>query len=50
MDATYVNLAESVLVAHQRVSMENCLCGQLKLGESWARHVALVLSAAGALR
>lgn len=50
-DGTYRRLAEAILVAHQRRDGGgNCLCGALDLGESWARHVAEILAAAGALR
>lgn len=49
-DGTYRRLAASVLVAHQRRDDSGCLCGKLKLGESWVDHVAEVLDAAGALR
>lgn len=44
------SLATAVLTAHQRRGGGGCLCGRLKLGESWAAHVAEVLDAAGALR
>ena len=47
---TYLLLATEVLVAHQRRDDSNCLCGELRLGESWAGHVARVLDRAGALR
>jgi len=51
MDSTYVDLAEAVLVAHQREDGGGgCLCGRLMLGGSWAVHVAEVLDAAGALK
>lgn len=46
----YTKLAEAVLVAHQRQDGSNCLCGRLKLGESWATHVAAILYHAGALK
>lgn len=49
-DLTYRRLAEFVLVAHQRRSDGNCLCGELELGDSWAIHVAHILDVAGALR
>lgn len=49
-DGTYIRLATAVLTAHQRRDDSNCLCGELKLGESWAAHVAQVLDRAGALR
>ena len=49
-DGTYRRLAAAVLVAHQRRDDSNCLCGELRLGESWAGHVARVLDRAGALR
>lgn len=48
-DATYLWLAEAVLVAHQR-HRGGCLCGWSELGKSHAAHVAQVLDAAGALR
>ena len=48
-DGTYPQLAAAVLVAHQRTD-SGCLCGRLRLGESWPKHVAQVLDAAGALR
>jgi hypothetical protein len=48
-DDTYRQLAAAVLVAHQRHN-GGCLCEKLRLGESWAAHVAAVLDAAGALR
>lgn len=50
MDDTYRNLAESILVAHQKQESGDCLCGGLKLGESWATHVAKILFLAGALK
>ena len=49
-DRTYEQLAEAVLVAHQRRDAGSCLCGWGELGQSHARHVARVLRAAGALR
>ena len=49
-DATYRTLAAAILVAHQRIESSGCLCGRLRLGESWAAHVAEVLDHAGALR
>lgn len=48
-DRTYRNLAESILVAHQRAD-GGCLCRELPLGASWAAHVAELLDRAGALR
>ena len=50
VDGTYRQLAAAILVAHQRREDSNCMCGVLRLGGSWAEHVASVLSAAGALR
>ena len=50
MDGTYIRLAAAVLVAHQQSKDSSCLCGRVRLGESWARHVAEVLDAAGALQ
>lgn len=35
-----------VLVDHQRRADSNCHCGGLKLGESWAVHVADMYEAA----
>lgn len=49
-DGTYRRLAAAVLVAHQQIESSHCLCGRLRLGDSWAEHVAEVLEAAGALR
>lgn len=49
-DHTYRWLAAAILVAHQRTDDSGCLCGRLRLGESWAAHVARVLDDAGALR
>lgn len=49
-DPTYRQLAAAILVAHQRRSDSNCMCGQVKLGHSWAEHVAKVLDDAGALK
>lgn len=48
-DGTYVGLARAVLVAHQRTSTSDCLCGGLDPGDSWSVHVARILDAAGAL-
>lgn len=49
VDPTYRQLAEAVLVAHQR-HRGGCLCGWGELGKSHAEHVAQVLNDAGALR
>jgi len=49
-DTTHEDLTTAVLVAHQRRDSSSCLCGWDELGASHARHVALVLRAAGALR
>lgn len=49
-DDTYRRLTEAILVAHQRRADSNCVCGALRLGDSWAAHVAAVLDGAGALR
>lgn len=49
-DTTYRLLAEAVLVSHQRRDDGNCLCGILRLGESWASHVAYTLDRVGAIR
>lgn len=49
-DGTWRRLAAAVLVAHQRRSSSECLCGWDRLGASHAEHVAEVLDAAGALR
>jgi hypothetical protein len=49
-DPSYRYLAEAILVTHQRREDGNCMCGVLKLGESWAKHVAMVLQFVGALR
>jgi len=49
-DGSYQRLAAAVLVAHQRRDDTNCLCGELRLGDSWADHVAAVLHGVGALR
>ena len=50
VDTTYKTLAESILVAHQRIADYNCLCGELELGDSWVIHVTSILDMAGALR
>jgi len=49
-DGTYKRLAEAILVAHQRRSDSNCMCGELELGDSWAIHVVGLLDVSGALR
>lgn len=49
-DPSYRALAAAILVTHQQTSSSGCLCGRLRLGESWARHVAEVLDAVGALQ
>lgn len=50
-DGTYRQLAQAILVAHQRDGRTTgCMCGWLDLGKSWAEHVANVLDDAGALR
>ncbi len=49
-DGTYRRLVAAILVAHQQTATSGCLCRRLRLGDSWAEHVAEVLEAAGALR
>lgn len=49
-DGTYRQLAESILVAHQRAEDGGCMCRDLPLGASWAEHVVNILYIAGALR
>lgn len=41
--------AEMILVAHQRYSIEGCLCGWSELGKSHAKHQATMLREAGLL-
>lgn len=49
-DGTYRRLTEAVLIAHQRRADSNCLCGRLRLGQSWAVHVTHLLAEVGSLR
>jgi len=49
-DPTYKYLASAVLTAHQRRQDGNCLCGELRIGDSWSDHVAEILDRVGALR
>ncbi len=35
--------ATMILVSHQRLDSERCVCGWGKLGASWAEHVAAQL-------
>jgi hypothetical protein len=46
----YRQLAHSVLMAHQRRSDSNCLCGVLELGDSHIDHLVDLLDTVGALR
>ena len=49
-DGTYRHLTSLILTAHQRRGDGNCLCGRLRLGDSWSDHVADLLDHVGALR
>lgn len=42
-------LAEAILVAHQRRDIRGCLCGWSELGKSHARHQVAMLREAGVL-
>lgn len=44
-----VEAATALLVLHQRTSIRGCHCGQVRLGESHARHLAELLAGAGLL-
>lgn len=42
-------LAEAILIAHQRHDVRSCLCGWAELGRSHARHQVAMLREAGVL-
>jgi hypothetical protein len=50
LSAKQINLAEAVLISHQRLESGGCLCGWNRLGEIHARHVSERLAEAGVLR
>lgn len=43
-------MAEAILVAHQRHTIRSCLCGWSELGRSHARHQVAMLREAGLLK
>ncbi|GIF14789.1 hypothetical protein Ate01nite_48210 [Actinoplanes teichomyceticus] len=49
MDSTVDQVAEEVLVAHQRRDFGSCLCGWAELGRSHPRHQVAMLRDAGVL-
>lgn len=42
-------IAEAILVAHQRYDIRGCLCGWAELGKSHPRHQVAMLRKAGLL-
>jgi hypothetical protein len=46
---TPAQLAEAILIAHQRHTIGSCLCGWAQLGKSHAGHVVDMLRKAGLL-
>lgn len=43
-------IAEAILVAHQRHDIRGCLCGWSELGKSHPRHQVAMLREAGLLK
>lgn len=49
-DATTTEIAEGILIAHQRLDGGGCLCGWSKLGESHPGHQVAMLRRSALLR
>lgn len=47
---TVEQIAEAVLIAHQRFNSGSCLCGWSELGKSHAGHQTAMLRKAGVLK
>lgn len=49
MTESVADIAEAIMVAHQRRDIRSCLCGWSELGRSHARHQVRMLAEAGVL-